>query len=342
MGGKRQKLIDIAELLRLTPILRKVHDRGRSSLVILAYHRVMPVDLPDTYPFDLDLISATPGEFAWQMEYLARHCQPVSLAQIVAHMDAGEPLPEGAVAVTFDDGFVDTHLHAFPVLKRLQIPATVFVTTDYIESGEPFWFELAAYLMMHIEPGAIRVEESRQSFPFGPTNTERRASIRRIHQILKVLPNGRRAAMIHDWSSRFSEGLDALISELSRPLNWRQIREMAEQGIEFGSHTLSHPNLTRLADTDLARELTESRRILEQRIERKVEALGYPIGTAEAYDERVMQAAAKSGYRLAVTYVPGVNWQAAGHRYELRRQGISRDMSRSYFRGLVNLPEWIS
>jgi len=341
MGGKRQALIDFAERLRLTPLLRRLHDRGRNSLVMLAYHRVMPVEQPETYPFDLDLISATPTEFAWQMEYLAEHCRPVSLSRIIHHLETGEPLPERAVAVTFDDGFVDTYLHAFPVLTRLQVPATVFVTTDYVESGEPFWFELAAYLMMHIDPGAIRIDESGESLPFGATKAERRASVRRIHQILKVLPNARRANMIHDWSSRFAEGLDALISELSRPLNWRQIREMAERGVEFGSHTLSHPNLTRLADADLERELKASRQIVSEQIGRPVEVVGYPIGTAEAYDQRVMQAAANSGYRLGVTYVPGVNWRVEGHQFELRRQGISRDMSRSYFRALVNLPEWV-
>ncbi len=119
MGGKRQFLIDCAEVGQLMPIMRRIHDRGRRSLVILAYHRVMPLASAETYPFDLELISATPAEFELQMSWIRDNYVPVSLQDVVRNIDSGEPLPPKAVAVTFDDGFRDTFLHAFPVLKRI-------------------------------------------------------------------------------------------------------------------------------------------------------------------------------------------------------------------------------
>lgn len=337
--GRKQRLVELFDRLGLVRPLRVLHDRGQASLIVLAYHRIMPVGDVDSYPLDLELISATPAEFAWQMNDLRRHMNPVSLGRVMEHLDGKAALPPRAVAVTFDDGFNDTYRHAFPILRQHGIPATVFLTTGYIDSGEPFWFELAAYLMMRIEPGAIALEE--HAFPFGPSPAERRESLRRLHEILKALPNHRRTAFIHDWTDHFAGQIDGSAADLSRPISWAQVGEMAAAGVDFGSHTVTHPNLTQLSDKDLSWELAESKRILERHLGREAVMLAYPIGTRSAYDARVIQAAEREGFRLAVSYVPGVNWLAHLTRFELRRQGIGLSTSHAYFRALTALPAWI-
>src|SRR5215510_12156739 len=95
--GKMQRLVEGAERAGLIRALRPLHDRGRASLTVLAYHRVMQADSPDSYPFDLELISATPSEFEWQMQHIREHMNPVSLGQVLAHLDGGTPLPRNAV-----------------------------------------------------------------------------------------------------------------------------------------------------------------------------------------------------------------------------------------------------
>lgn len=340
--GRKQRLAELADRLGLVRPLRMLHDRGRASLTVLAYHRIIPLDSVDAYPLDLELISATPDQFEWQMGDLRRRMNPVSLAQVMDHLDGKATLPRYAVAITFDDGFRDTHQHAFPILRQYGIPATVFVTTGYIESGEPFWFELAAYLMMRLEPHAIVFDEYEGALPFAAAPAERRRSLRRLHEVLKALPNPRRTAVIREWSQRFAGQIEASAADLSRPITWTQVGEMAAAGIEFGSHTVTHPNLTQLSDQDLLWELSESKRMLEQRIGREVGTLAYPIGTRSTYDARVIQAVQRAGLRLAVSYVPGVNWLNRPRRFELRRQGIGLATTRAYFRALTDLPAWIA
>ncbi len=322
--------------------MRPLHDRGRASLTVLAYHRVMEAGAADAYPFDLELISTTPDEFEWQMSHIRREMNPVSLAQVVAHLDGGAPLPPNAVAVTFDDGFNDTYRTVFPIVRRHQIPLAVFVTTGYVDSHEPFWFELAAYLMMRVPPGAIAIAESQRALPYGASPRERRRSLKHLLAMLKNLPNERRAALIRTWTEKFAARIDPTVIELSRPLDWNQIAEMAAAGVEFGSHSVTHPNLAQLADEDLSWELSESKRVLEQRLSREVSLLAYPIGTRRAYDARVMRSARDCGFRLAVSYVSGVNWQGKVDRFEVRRHGIGLETSREYFRALTSLPAWIS
>jgi len=340
-AGKRQRLAEAIARFGLVAPLQAMHDRGRQTLTVLAYHRIAPLDDAARYPLDIDLISASPEDFDAQMRYLREHQHPVSLDQIIEHLNGGTPLPPRAVAVTFDDGFRDTFRHAFPALRAHRIPACVFVTTGCVDSGEPFWFELTAHLMMRIAPHSIRLPALAEGLPSGDDLAHRRLSIKTLHAALKMIPDADRAALVKEWAARFRTDIDPSIIELSHPITWDEIEAMSHAGIAFGSHTLTHPNLTQLTDEALRRELVESRRILSARIGQTVRTIAYPFGTPGTYDERVMRHAAQAGYELGVSYIAGTNWPDDLRRFELRRKGVSFWMSLDYFRTQLALPEWV-
>jgi peptidoglycan/xylan/chitin deacetylase (PgdA/CDA1 family) len=79
-------------------------------------------------------------------------------------------------------------------------------------------------------------------------------------------------------------------------LDWGQLRELRDRGVEIGSHTVTHPHLRRLTDTELARELRESRERLEAELERPCRYLAYPFGEN---DDRVRAGARDAGYAAA-------------------------------------------
>lgn len=319
--------IELAERFGFIRALQPLHGRWSRSLAVLAYHRVLPVEHDDSYPFDLDLLSATPEQFERQMAYLRQHVNLVSLHDVLAHIDGGPPLPPMAVAVTFDDGFGDTYRYAFPILRRYSIPATVFVATGYVGSAQPFWFEVAAYMAMRASPDK--------------TIAERRQSLRKLQVALKALPNDRRASIVSAWTRHFTAHADSHERAHGHALSWDQVREMAAAGIAFGSHSVTHPNLARLSDAELGWELAESKRVLEASLQRPIVTLAYPIGTRTAFDERVMAAAKRAGFQLALSYIRGANPLARLDRFALRRHGITRDCSFSYFRALTALPAWL-
>jgi peptidoglycan/xylan/chitin deacetylase (PgdA/CDA1 family) len=338
--GRVQRVVEAAERLGIVRALRGLHDRW-PALTVLAYHRVMPTDGLAAYPFDPQLISATPEQFDWQMRYVREHLNPVSLSDVMGHLDGKVALPPASVAVTFDDGFMDTYRYAFPALKRFSIPATVFVATGYVDSGEPFWFELASYLALRVKPESLEIAGSGEAFPRGDSREERTSSLLRLHQILQSLPNARRTEAVSQWARRFAVQIAHGEIARSRPISWEQVSEMAEAGIDFGSHTVTHPNLTRLTDDELDWELAESKRVLEARLQKPVDAVAYPIGTTAAFDARVVAATERQGFKLGVTYVPGANRLQSISRYELRRRGISPTTTPPYFRAMTSLPSWI-
>jgi len=86
-----------------------------------------------------------------------------------------------------------------------------------------------------------------------------------------------------------------------RHLGWEEIMELKRRGYVFGSHTLTHPDLTKLSLKELYRELSESKRILEDKLGR-IEFLSYPFGR---YNERIKEMAREIGYRMAFGYDSG-------------------------------------
>ncbi len=315
------------------------HARQGHSLVLLGYHRVMPLDPHVPHRGDVELISATPEEFAWQLEYLGRRFEPVTFDDI-ARAIAGEiSLPRRAVSISFDDGFQDLYEHAWPALRRAGMPATVFVCTEYVESGAPFWFDLVAYVLMHAPVGAVELPITAKRFPVEDTDAARRAAAVVVLRWLKRCSEVERHAWLEAFRERFREIAAGASGVLGRSLNWQEIREMAADSVQFGSHTVSHRCLAQLGADDLRYELITSRERLESELGIPVTALAYPFGGLTAYNPAVIAAARAAGYRVATTYIPGVRKLAAADPFELRRQHVERDTTRSYFEALVNVPE---
>ena len=339
--GRAQRLVEVAERMGLVRSLKGLHDRRNPALTILAYHRVMPTDALDSYPFDPELISATPSQFDSQMRYVREHLDPVSLKDVIAQIERGTPLPPNAVAVTFDDGFADTYRYAFPVLKRYSIPATIFVSTGYVEAGEPFWFELASYLIYRAPPFSLEPKEGMR-LPVGDSWIERTASLRQLHSLLKDLPNSDRLAILNNWKSSYVDEFAHGTTLHSGPISWPQITEMARSGIDFGSHTVSHPNLTRLTNDELNRELIDSKNILQSRLQKEIDTIAYPIGTASTFNASVLSAAHKHNFKLGLTYLSGTNKIPIINPLELRRHGVGPCMTPAYFKALMTLPSWLN
>lgn len=98
------------------------------AVTVLTYHRVTG-DLE----MELDLPTAT---FEWQMNWLSEHATVVPYRQAVESLLAGNADRPWRVALTFDDAYADFYTHALPVLKRLELPATLFVPTGFIDEPE--------------------------------------------------------------------------------------------------------------------------------------------------------------------------------------------------------------
>lgn len=269
---------------------------GKNRVTVLAYHRIADVAAPDFFHLE-DNVSATPAGFAQQMEYVRRHFQVIDLATLVEAIDNGGGLPERALLITFDDGYYDNFLYAYPVLKRLGLPAVFFLTTGEMGvSRVPWWDRVACCFHRTQRPRADLPLIGEQALD---TPGARTAARNRLLARMKQVPDDEK------W-----QALDALshATQVAPPshepglfMQWDHAREVEAHGIACQPHTVDHPILTRVDGARMRRELAGSFKAIEEQLGRSAVAFAYPNGTQADYDQSTIGALRDLGCRVAFT-----------------------------------------
>lgn len=292
-----------------------------SVLRVVTYHRLVAPHAAELC--NPSLISATPAAFAAQMRYLARRYRVVSAEEVAAAYRTGRLLPARAVLVTFDDAYRDVGEVAWPILRRLGLPATVFVPTAYPDGGRAFWWD-----RLHLTIGRTAQRELAAA-PLGRlalrTAEERRASLRALQAHVKALPHA--AAM------RFVDDVcDELGPDRAPPADvhgWDELRQLASDGMTIGAHTRTHPALDRLPIDEAREEIVASRDDLRREIGRTPLVFAYPFG---AHDAGVVEAVREAGFELAVTCLDGHNAVPQRDPLRLDRTNVTPRTSLAVFK----------
>jgi len=215
--------------------------------------------------------------FREQLLYLRRHFRVVTLADLLA----GIPRFEGdrhAVALTFDDGQRNNCTEAYPVLRELGLPATFFVCPGAIEHQRWIWTQEARIRLDWLPAGARR--ELARSWSTGDDSETMLAR-------LKAMPTDERIQRIDDLRAASPAFVPTAEQRAYYDImRWDELRALDPQLVTIGSHTISHPILTRCNREAQVEEIRGSRRWLEREIGRAVRFFSYPCG---AYDDSVVQ-----------------------------------------------------
>src|SRR5438046_540802 len=253
--------------------------RLRRGGVILGYHNVVAAHA-EPVPGDPGL-HASSEEFERQIQWLRDRCEIVSLREMANRFDT-EGTASGTAAITFDDGYAGALQIAWPILRELDIPATVFVVARAPGNLPGFWWD---------HPQVIAADRSRR------------------HWLVD---------MRGDQEEIVPEGNPLSLPRSLRPASWERLRAAVHEGLDIGCHSASHRTLIRLDDDDLRDEIEGSREIIREHLRVTPEWFSYPFG---AWDSRVRDAVRHAGYRGAVTLDCGLNTRATD-RWSLRRINI--------------------
>ncbi len=270
---------------------------ARDRLTIATFHRVLPRELLEHYP--LPAIAVTPEELDHFLAVFQEHYTVGSLQETAQLLASASHDGKPPLAVTFDDGQIDNHQFARPVLRSRGVHASFFVVSEAAEDGELLWHDRMAFAIHHAigtgakgldhwlgelgvaksagDPVPLAVTAAKQLTP-----AERDGLIRRLEQLAgkPVRP---------DW-----DGM----------MNWDQVRELLDDGHEIGSHSARHPILPLVDDDTLEVEVAGSRQRIEAQVQRPVLSFCYPNGD---HDDRVVDAVRRAGYSQAVTTLYGIN-----------------------------------
>jgi peptidoglycan/xylan/chitin deacetylase (PgdA/CDA1 family) len=258
--------------------------------LILVYHRIA------NEPIDNWGLAVSPAHFEEQLQVVRRTRHPFPLTDFVRNLKAGT-LPSNAVAVTFDDGYVDNLVAGKPRLAAADVPATVFLATGFLDrSGEFWWDELASLVLSGNGPRNIELviagETMQVDLGTEPPVSEddgamlaarfpkRHAALAQIRQAIWLLEKDERELVMTRLRSIFTVRGSRTVK--GRAMTKEEVRTLVSDGlITVGAHTVTHPVLSSLDAAACRREITESKLACEALIGKPVAGFAYPYGNID-------------------------------------------------------------
>lgn len=290
-----------ARILGLPHVFRFFH---RDELTIVLYHGVAPREHEGRrgiYNYRGKFIP--PEVFEQQLRYLQKHYRILELDDAIRGMRKGT-LPRRSLAVTFDDGYRNFYDHAFPILQELGVPATIFLTTDFVFKKKPLWVDRLEY--------AIGRREGEYA--------QKIALDARLREELKRLPDVEKEKRLQKIER--SSGTTFFNFEMDRgayaPLTEGEVRELREAGISIGAHTMTHPILSRISKKRAREEIQGSLDALLTVCATISASFAYPNGQRGDWNKDTERIVKECGFGSALTTIEGFNDRNT-HPYQLRR-----------------------
>lgn len=332
--------------------IKKFKYRFEPKALVLVYHRISDP------PCDPLLLSVNKKNFCGHLEVLKKYYRPIYLEELNIYFKKGR-IPNKAVIITFDDGYCDNLYNAMPFLNRYGIPATIFVTTGYMDKQREYWWDKLGRLFLQspILPRELNFSINGDRFYWKLdkdacySNDEisnmsswnvleknefniRQSLYRWFYKLLLCSPEYTRSKVmteLEQWS-----GIKTTDLSLGRSLSPEEvIRFSSNNLITIGAHTVTHPLLSACPLSIQKDEIYNSKYRLEQLLQKPINSFCYPYGTKSDYSIETVDIVKKAGFSLACSNFSGMvtqdtdcfqlprfivrNWDAEEFKKRLKR-----------------------
>lgn len=315
---------------------------GGGSFCVVTYHGVLPAGYEVGDPQqDGSLVSAE--NLRSQLRLLKECYHVVSPDEVRDWAVDGKELPELAVLLTCDDGLLCALTDMAPILREEGLSCLFFVLgASATQNSQMLWYEELYLLLLAAPAGSYSFGWLGMNVELGD-RAQRRSAWWNLVKKLSQYDQSARASFIETSRNQFRLS-DPWIAECTGNeslrrrfglLNGNHLRQLLDQGMSIGSHTLNHPILSQQASELAWKEISESRTLLENATGRPIWALAYPFGDPASVTNREMQMAEQAGFQCAFMNIGG-GFGAQLPRFALPRVHVTADMSLSEFEAHVS------
>ena len=316
----------MARLMRFAGNLIAPGGAGQGRLCIVTYHRILPSSDP-LQPTEIDL-----AKFDWQMKLLADCFNVLPLADAI-DMVRQQRMPPRAVSISFDDGYRSTLELALPVLKKYNLPATVFTTTAYADGGN-MWNDRIIEAVRRLPDGMVDLRLAGLRTYLLDDRNLRPDLFRQLSDDTKYLVPQARQDVIATLE-KLAGGAPTPDLMLSRSM----IATLAREGIDIGGHTATHPILSTLDDDQAQHEIVANKTLLESLTGQPLRLFAYPNGKPGVdFNQRHVEMVRQAGYSAAFTTAIG-SASGGDDRYQIPR---SRPWDTTPFLFGLRLLRWLA
>lgn len=268
---------------------------------------------------DYNLLCVSPIRFRQQMLYLKHHYPIVRFEEDWSHLD------QDAVAITFDDGYLDNLENALPILEELEIPATIFVSTGAMEQNRELWWDELENLLLTGNgfPKDLYLDDAEFGCHWNTGTYElRKNCYNGIHYLMKNYIDAKKR---NDWFEQMWNwrGLKREARKDNLTVSVDSIRKLAESKvISIGAHTVSHPSLAGLDRETQEREIGTSINTLSQILQKEIILFSYPFGDPQRdVNKETINICRKAGIRKAAT-TENALWNPTVNSYRIPRKVV--------------------
>ncbi len=265
------------------------------------------------------------------MKYVAQSHSVISMDLLVQNFDKWENIPDDSLVITFDDGWIDFHNAAYPILSRLKVPATVYLTTGFVSSKCSYWQERLNKLLLQLlankkmfleKDNIVSILEIDLKLKDLISKSDGKPIIFKFINYLKKFTNDKILKTISDIEAFLKESSIMISEDRHRSfVSWDEVNGINQPDISFGSHTVNHPILTNEQASAIENEICNSKEIIEKETGRDVFHFCYPNGN---YNDEIRKIVSES-YKSACSTMTGFVSKYSDI-YALNRIGINEEM----------------
>ncbi len=293
---------------------------GEDGYVIYLFHGVIPAQTHPVRNYTRKHIPV--DEFGAILDDLSRAGTPVAMGDIRQAGEAGTRLPPRAFAITFDDGFENNVSVALPQLERRKIPATFYVTTDFVDRNCLGWID-------QVEQGMEAAADVVLDMPkYGIVGRARTVQEKNaLLDVVRVRMKTRSDADLYAFAEAAVRQMGVNDPEpdrwLDQKMTWAQVRDLHRHPLCLvGGHSHCHRILSFLSARELERDIETSLCLLQEKAGVGPVHYSYPEGLIHCYSPAVIACLKEQGVRCCPTAIEGMN-RVGADLFHLKRIMVS-------------------
>lgn len=256
---------------------------------------------------DSGITGHDPAELRRTLAFLRRRgYELVELGEMFKRLRDPERGGDLGVAFTLDDGYTDQVRVAGPIFAEFDCPATIFVTTGFLDRRIWFWWDRIEYVFDRCARMEVAVELTSERVTYRWDRVTGPAQAR--HDFItrcKLMRDDEKHGAIARLAAAAEVDLPEQAPARYAPMGWSELRAWEEKGITFGPHTVTHPILARASEPQSRAEIAESWSRLGAEARRPTPVFCYPNGQSGDFGGREIDALRQIGLQGAVVGMTG-------------------------------------